>query len=266
MMRGALCFLTLVLLAHHAHAVPTAAPQIVVEHPTEQEAREAREVAAAFIKRMQETRDVAALKEPYVDDFLSDFLRLRPESEQFSLSGFGSSLFFRTDLKTEVDRREWERFYAAQVNLRYFRALHYLATGRNILTHEPTGSELYPPDVVALLDANPFLVGKSPGRKYKIETLEEWRGVITTLERATALMRERFVKRPPEETERYRENVRAWMAKEPEEAVYIQPGGRRGFPDDTRFFRLRTSPEIFDLTLVRTGVGMKIVWATVYVF
>ncbi len=265
-MRSALCFLTLVLLAHHAHAVPAAASQIVVEESTEQEAREAREVAAAFIKRMQETRDVAALKDPYVDDFLSDFLRLRLESEQFSLRAFGSSLFLRTDLKAEVDQREWERFYAAQVNLNYFMALYYLATGRNIFTHEPTMSEVYPPEVVALLNANHFLIGKSPDKKYKIETLEELRGVITTLERATVLMRERFVKHPPEEAERYRENVRAWMAKEPEEAVYIQTGGRTGFPNDTRFFRLRTSPEIFDLTLVRTGGGMKIVWAKVYLF
>ena len=263
-MLRAFCFLTLALLAHHAHAIPAAASQIIAEQPTEQEAREAREVAAAFIKRMQETRDIAVPKDPYVDDFLSDFLRLRPESEQFSLSAFGSSLFLRTELKAEVDRREWERFYAAQVNLNYFRALYYLATGRNILTNEPTMSEVYPPEAVALLNANPLLAWKSPDKQYKIETLEELRGVIATLERATALMRERFMKHPPEEAERYRENVRAWMAKEPEEAVYVQTGGRRGFPNDTRFFRLRTSPEIFDLTLVRTDEGMKVVWATVY--
>ena len=45
-----------------------------------------------------------------------------------------------------------------------------------------------------------------------------------------------------------------------------QRGGRTGFPEGTRFFRLRTSPEIFDLTLVSTGEGMKIVWAKIYVF
>ena len=261
-MRSALCFLPLVLFAAHTHTVPAAASQVVEGQPTEQEAREAREVAAAFIRRMQETRDVAALKDLYVDDFLG----LRLESAQFSLSDFGSSLFLRTELKAGVDRREWQRFYAAQVNLNYFRALYYLATGRNILAHEPTMSEVYPPEVVALLDANHFLVGKSPERKYKIETPEELRGVLTTLERAAALMRERFVKKPPEQTGRYRENVRAWAAKEPEEAVYVQTGDWYGFPEGTRFFRLRTAPQLFDLTLVRTGEGMKLVWATVYPF
>ena len=261
-MTHALCFLTLVLLAGHPHTVPAAASQIIAEQPTEQEAREAREVAAVFSKRMQETRDVAALKDLYVNDFLG----LRLESELFSLSDFGSSLTERTELKTEVDRREWERFYSAQVNLNYFKALYFIADSHNFLTREPTMSEVYPPEVVALLNANHFLVEKSPDRKYKIETLEEWRGVLTALERAAALMRERFVQHPPEETERYRENVRAWRAKEPEEAVYIQNGGRTGFPEGTRFFRLRTTPEFFDLTLVRTGEGMKLVWAQVYLF
>jgi hypothetical protein len=260
MMRSALYFLILLLLAHNAQAFSAAPSQLIQEQPTEQESREAREVAAAFIKRMQETRDVAALKDLYVDDFLG------LESGLLPLGVLGLSLSQRTDLWAEVDRRVWERFYAAEVNLNYFRALYYLANGRNILTHEPKVSELYPPEVIRLFDANPFLAVKSPDRKHKIETLEELRGLLSTLEQATAMMRERIVKHAPEETLRYRENVRAWMAKEPEEAVYIQTGPRRGFPEGTRFFRLRTSPEIFDLTLVRTTKGMKIAWAKVYVF
>jgi len=261
-MRKALCLLTIVLLADHAHTAPAAASQIIAEQPTEQEAREAREVAATFMSRIQETRDISTLKDMYV----ADFVRRKLEIEQIALSAFGSSLFYRTDLETEADPREWESFYAAQVNLNYFRALYYIATGHNILTHEPTMSEVYPPEVVALLNANPLLADKSPDKKYKIETLEELRGVIATVERAAALMRERLVKHPPEQTERYRENVRAWATEEPEEAVYVQTGDWPGFPKGTRFFRLRTAPQLFDLTLVRTGEGMKVVWATVYPF
>lgn len=261
-MSSALCFLTLVLLANHAHAVPAAASQIIPEQPTEQESREAREVAATFLKRIQETRDIAALKDLYVDDFV----RRRLESEQVSLGDFGPPLSYRADLKTGADPREWERLYVAQVNLNYFMALYFIATSHKFLTHEPTMSEVYPPEVVALLNANRFLVEKSPDKKYKIETLEELRGVLATLERAGVLMRERFAHHPPEETERYRENVRAWVAAEPEEAVYIQTGAWAGFPEGTRFFRLRTTPEFFDLTLVRTDEGMKVVWARVYLF
>jgi hypothetical protein len=234
----------------------------MAERPTEQQAREAREVAAAFMSRIQETRDIAAVKDMYV----ADFVRRKLESERVALSDFGSSLSYRADSEAKADPREWERFYAAQVNLNYFRALYYLATGHNILSREPTMAELYPPEVVALLSANPLLAEESPDKKYRIETLEELRGVIATLERAAALMRARLVKYPPEQTERYRENVRAWAAKEPDEAVYVQTGDWSGFPQGTRFLRLRTAPQLFDLTLVGTGEGMKVVWATVYPF
>ncbi|HEX8140097.1 MAG TPA: hypothetical protein VF544_21220 [Pyrinomonadaceae bacterium] len=261
-MRIALCFLSLLLLANYAHICESSATQIIAEQPTEQEAREAREVAAAFLSRIQKTRDIAALKDLYVDDSI----RRRMGAEQISLSDFGSSLFYRAGLKAEADPREWERFYAAQTNLNYFMVLYYLATGEEIFTHEPTNSELCPPEALALLNANPFLVEKSPDKKYKIESLEEFRGVLATLERAAALMRERFAESPPEQTERYRENVRAWAVKEPEEPVYIQTGDWPGFAEGTRLFRLRTSPQLFDLTLVRTHEGMKLVWAKVYPF
>lgn len=262
MMRGALCFLAVALLVNHARTLPPAHARLVAERPTEQEAREAREAAKVFMSRIQRTRDVAALKDLYV----ADFVRRRLETEVFSLGDFGSPLQHRTNLKTEVGLHEWERLYAAQVNLNYFMALHLIATSQHLLTREPTLSELGPPEVIALLDANPFLVGKSPGKKYKVETPEELRGVIATLERAVALMRESFFEHPPEQTGRFRENVRAWAMKEPEEAVYVETEGRYGLPVGTRLFRLRTSPQLFDLTLVRTGEGMKLVWAKVYVF
>lgn len=265
-MRRALCFLTLVLLANHAHTVP-ANSQTLPERPTQQEVREAHEVAAAFIKRIQQTRDIAALKDLYVDDFLKRKLG----TGGISLHDFGSSLFYRTELVTEAAPREWERFYAAQVNLRYFMVLYYLANGREIFTHEPVMSEVYPPEVIALLNANPFLAEGSPDVKYKIETLEELRSVIATLERAAALMRERFAKQPPEQTELYQEHIREWAAKEAARNdsspdVYVETGGWYGFPKGTRFFRLRTVPQLFDLMLVRTDEGMKIVWASVYPF
>jgi hypothetical protein len=262
-MRRVLWLLTLVLLVEQAHNAPAAAAsQMMAEQPTEQEVLEAREVAATFMRRMQETRDIAALKDMYV----ADFVRRKLEREQVTLSAVGSSPFYGTDSETEAALREWERFYVAQVNLNYFKVLYYLVNGHELFTHEPKLSELCPPEVVALLNANPYLAEQSPDKKYKIETLEELRGVIATLERSASLMRERFLKQPPEQMERYREHVRAWAVEEPEEAVYIQTGDWPGFPKGTRFFRLRTSPQFFDLTLVRTGEGMKVVRAEIYPF
>ena len=256
MMRTALCSLTLVLLAH---AVPTPASQAVVEGPTQQETREARKVAAAFMSRIQTTRDIATLK----DMFVTDFVRRRFEVAPIVQTDFGSTLFYRN---VEADQSEWERLYAAQVNLKYFMVLYFIAHSQTFLTHEPVLRELCPSEVVAQLNANPFLAETSPDKKYKIETLEELRGVIATLEKAASLMREQLEKHPPEKTEIFRENLRAWLARRPVEAVYVQTSDWPGFPVGTRFFRLRTTPEFFDLTLVKTGAGMKIVWAIVYLY
>ena len=257
-MRSSLGLLTLVLFAH---AAPPPASQDVAGGPTERESRAARETAAAFLSRITETRDIASLKQMYADDFV----RRRLEIEQSAQTGFGSSASYRS-LEAEVNPREWERLYAARVNLRYLMALYFIAGSRKFLTHEPTLSELCPPEVAALLDANPFLAEKPPGRKYKIETAEELRDVIAALEQAAALMRGHFAQSPPEGGDIYRENVRAWAAKRPQEEVYVQTGEWPGFPAGTRFFRLRTTPEFFDLTLVKAGDGMKIVWATVYLY
>lgn len=258
MMRTALCSLTLVLLAQ---AVPAPASQAIVEAPTQQEAREARKVAAAFMSRIQVSRGIATLK----DMFVTDFVRRRFEIEQIVQTDFGSTLFYR-NLGAAADAREWERLYAAQVNLKYFMVLYFIAHSPTFLSREPALRELCPPEVVAQLNANPFLAETSPNKKYKIETLEELRGVIATLERAAELMRKTLEKHPPEKTKLYRENIRAWAARRPVEAVYVQTSDWPGFPLGTRFFRLRTTPEFFDLTLVKAGGEMKIVWAIVYLY
>ena len=256
MMRTALC--SLILLAH---AVPAPASQAVVEGPTQQETREARKVAAAFMSRMQATRDIDSVKDMYVTDFVMRRLKIEPIVE----TDFGSTIYYR-NLGAESDAREWERLYAARVNLKYFMVLYFLTHSQTFLTHEPALRELCPSEVIAQLNANPFLAETSPDKKYKIETLEELRGVIATLEKAASLMREHLDKHPPEKTEIFRENLRAWLARRPVEAVYVQTSDWPGFPVGTRFFRLRTTPEFFDLTLVKTGGGMKIVWAIVYLY
>ena len=55
----------------------TLGQEIQVERATEEEARQVQEVADAFERRMRETRDVEALN----DLFLSDYVRLQREEE-----------------------------------------------------------------------------------------------------------------------------------------------------------------------------------------
>lgn len=273
MMRKSLLFLPLILLPNLGHtAKPVNTSQIKAERATEQEAREAREVAAEFMRRLQETRDIAALKDLYV----GDFVRRSMKSDRASLHGFGTSLGFNPDLRMQASRDDWERLYAATVNLRYFMVLH-LASSDLKPDDEITAEKAFPPGALALLDASPFFVGdygrgNRAGAKYKIETLQEMREVIVTLEQAGAVMRDLFLKSPPELTERYKENMSAWSPTAQSQKELSRPPVDTsteewfGLPRGTRFFHVMTRPPLFEMRMAKTDGGMKIVWAHVYPF
>ena len=86
--------------------------EIQVERATEEEARQVQEVANAFERRMRETRDVEALN----DLFLSDYVRLQREEEKVSNPGQSLDLipsiplWIKADLAAQVAQRDWERF------------------------------------------------------------------------------------------------------------------------------------------------------------
>ena len=137
--------------------------------------------------------------------------------------------------------------------------------------------KLFPAEVFKLLQTDPFLTGEygigAEHKKYKIETLEEFESLTTTLEQATLILRQRFLKDPPEHTSTYRENLR--QAANEQKAttnrliwphVYGTEEGRLGFPKGTRFFHRITADSLFELWLVKSDKGMKIVWAQVYPF
>src|SRR5436305_947805 len=127
-MRNPLLLLLLILLLNPCQAlVSFALPQTRAEQATVEEVEEARKVVAEFMRRMQQTRDLATLKDLYINDFISRNLK----SYGSSLPDVGSSPSFSRDLATQLSHSDWERYYFAQVNLRYFMVL-YLAS-----THSP---------------------------------------------------------------------------------------------------------------------------------
>lgn len=123
-----------------------------------------------------------------------------------------------------------------------------------------------------------------------METLHELRSLVTTLEQATLILRQRFVKNPPEQTRTYRlckknphvsewflckvarinKNLRNAPIRDKTQTispgVYVATESRLGLPAGTRFFSRLTSDSLFELSLAKTDKGMKIVWAQVYPF
>ena len=247
---------------------PVASSRIRVDQETEKELKEARRVTASFLTRMTRSRDIGALKDLYVDDF----------GKRYIASGFGdigSSVILNDNLKTQATAVDWERYYAAQVSLRYCLVLHLISTFtpdqiRSLDTNGIKGENpLVPPELFAVLDTSPFLVWDyrkdNPAAERDVKTVEEFRGLIAVLEKATALMRERFKKKAPEQSANYRSTI-ASINEGPAPALQVYDREMFGFPPGTHFFRALTQPQLFELLLVKTDDGMKVAFARVYPF
>lgn len=255
---------------------------LVVERATEEEARQVQEVSDAFERRMRETRDVGSLK----DLFLNDFMRLQIAAEKTSSPDQPVSLIpsiplsLQSDLATQVSQRDWERFYAARLNLRYYFVLLLVSRAKTSDLKNPKASlmrQLYPVEVLTLLQADPFVKGEygleHDHNRHEIETLEEFLSLITTLDQAALMLRQRFVKHPPEQTRIYQENLRRATNEQKTRHtgliwphVYGTDESRLGFPKGTRFFHRITADSLFELWFVKTDNAIKIVWAQVYPF
>ena len=269
-----LCIWLIFMTSAYAYQDP-----LVVERATEEEARQVQEVSDAFERRMKETRDAGLLK----DLFLDDFMRVRikeifpngpvPLYESIPLS-------LSSDVARQVTQRDWERFYAARLNLRYYLILLLVSRLKPNELKEPDDSlmrKLYPREVLNLLQRDPFIKGdyglEHDHTKHQVETLDDFLSLVETLDRAALLLRQHFLKHPPEQTRIYQENFR--LASNEQKArktgliwphVYGTNESRLGFPKGTRFFHRTTADSMFELSFVKTDTGIKIVWAQVYPF
>lgn len=256
--------------------------EIQVERATEEEARQVQEVTNTFERRMRETRDVASLN----DLFLSDYVRLQREDAKALNPGQSLDLipsiplWIKADAAAQVAQSEWERFQFAHLNFQYYFVL-LLASRLKVAEIERLNDDfrlkLYPADVLALLRADPVLGGPygrgEESQKHTIDTVAELKSLINTLEQVTLKLRKDFLKNPPEQTRIYRENSRRARKKEtvdPNRLIWPDVYGTRefrlGFPRGTRFFHRITADEMFELSLVKTDTGMKIVSVRVYPF
>lgn len=266
-----------------ATQTPAHQDPLVVERATEEEARQVQEAADAFERRMKETRDVALLK----DLFLEDFLRRKRQAKQAAdpqqpvplIESIPLSL--KSDVASQVSERDWEKFYTARLNLRYYFILLFVSRAKPSDLKEPDDAvirKLYPNEVLSLLQGNPFIKGEyglqHDHTKHLVETLHDFKAIVTTMDRAALMLRQRFLKDPPEETRIYKENLRR-AAKENRTVrkegliwphVYGTDQSWFGFPKGTRYFHRITADSMFELSFVKTDKGIKIVSARVYPF
>ena len=248
--------------------LPFAASQANPAAPTVQEIRDVRNVASTFIKRMERSRDVSKLRDLFVDD-------LARRSVTTKRSDIGSSIVLSDHVHTQARPEDWERFYHAQFNLKYFMVLYLAGTLtvsqiRAMEKGEFQGVDLFPPEVQSVLNTSPVPTHAPDSNKAfvdrTVQTIDEFHSLIATLERATGLMRQRFRNNAPERSRLYQDNLSTHVKHEVKPHVEVAQEQRFGFPPKTRFFTVVTDPQLFELTCVKTEAGMKIIWARVYPF
>lgn len=177
------------------------------EKLTPEEEREARQVAALFLKRWQETEDIGPLMEEF---FVPDFAdRLRHEPQVLYLAEI------RRELLVTENRDELERHYVAMTNfVRLVFRLYEVHEAMGPSSEEQDGPELYeviPAGVWNLLRSNPTtyaLLAEEMGEKIRgqeeaqeeemakgeeaktIKTIEQLHRLTATLEQASLLLRD----------------------------------------------------------------------------
>jgi hypothetical protein len=257
-------------------ASPALARQAGRAAVTKEEEREARAVAAAFTNKLIETHDFGpVVSELYVKDFMPRYLKresdwtVRAETTTFMVEGV-PALFFKNTLAARADSEYWPRFYVAAQTFQHFSFLSLYSKkslkelGEEDGLDERDILDVYPPEVVKLLDGNPtlanFLVKK--GRPVDVETVDDLRAVTLTLEEAVRLTRQHLDEHLSKGT-RLAENLQMMKAAAAQTEVELLTDEEfMGYPKGTRFLKV-FAPIGYDLILVKDGGAMKIVWATV---
>jgi len=245
---------------------------------TESEKQEAQKLSVTFTERLGQTMDFSTVMNEL---FLSDAVEryLATEKRKASMDKL-SSVFFSPGIVVDISLLErpvledWQRFYIAVNN---FTLLGFIrATRRNVDFENLKPTDLYPREVIELLDRNPLLsnliLKKSSSRNFK--SFEEMRTATATLDQAVAIMRKGLPETIDLEKEVVQQALRKSSVKRPlnekdlERAraemmspqLEVTDSEYFGFPKGTRVISVATF-SLHQLLLVRVNGLLRIVWA-----
>jgi hypothetical protein len=249
---------------------------------SEDEKREAEQLSQAFTRRLGQTLDMAVvMKEFFLADSVERYLateKQKASTDRLSSVFFSPGIVVDISLFERPELEDWQRFYIAENN---FMLLGFIrATRRNVDFENLKATDLYPREVIELLDRNPLLsnliLKKSSSRNFK--SFEEMRSATATLEQAVAIMHKGLpetidlekevvqqalhkssVKRPPDEKELERARAELMSPQ-----LEIADSEYFGFPKGTRVISVATF-SFHQLLLVKVNGLLKVVWAYPFV-
>ena len=223
---------------------------------TEQEQREAQQTAQLFVKRMQETRDVAPLiDELFLSDFVSHFV-----SSDDSVSPV---------LYARLTGTERLRLFIAQVNLSYLITLDIKSEKKRNYSEGEADRAAFKSILPAAVAERLRTVAWRDG-ELRFSSYQDFQSRLPELEKLLSEARDYLIKCGIEQTPEFRRtlddtvqgtgvNYRVRMYVGGEEIKDCEP--LAGFPPTQKFFRVET-PLLMGLILVKAGGRMKIVRVT----
>jgi hypothetical protein len=276
---GHLALLLLVLSVLPRNFFPTIGAQSNKQPVlSEEEKREAERLSLTFTRRLSQTLDMAVvMDELFLPDSVERYIateKRKASDDKLAYVLFSSGIFVDVSLLERPVLEDWRRFYIATNNFMLLGFIH--AFRRNVDFEDIRPTDLYPREVIELLDANPMLRNliqkKSPVRNFK--SFEEMRSATATLDQAVALMRKALpgyidlekavvqmamrqssVKRPMKEEDL--ERARAELIKPQLEVADDQ---FPGFPKGTRVILVPTF-SLHELVLVKVDGRLRVAWA-----
>jgi hypothetical protein len=253
--------------AQEVSSLPVHSPQ---EKLTPEETQAVQDIANLFVQRLEETGDFTVLvKELYTRDFIQGYIT-QQQKELATTNSLSKEILFapgldcKSDLLIQATADDWQRFYIAVHNLLGYGIMVGMNCSAPVVLkgEEPDDdilNNIIPPQVVKLFNQHPILKNfvLKKGASKSIETVEEMRSVVTTLEQAVVLLQKEPCKLT-EESKKVIELLKATFSKEmPAEVI---ENGVYGYPQGTRVFAVHT-PLLYSLYIVRIGDKYQIVWA-----
>jgi hypothetical protein len=244
---------------------------------TESEKQEAQKLSVTFTERLGQTMNFSTV----IDElFLSDAVERYLAEERKRAAKFGATeitvspgIFVDPSLLDNATPADWRKLYNATYSFLLLGFVHALQ--RKTDFDNLQAADLYPPEVIRLLDADPLLsnVVKRKSDVRNFASPSEMRAATAVLEQANAMIRKAqphpvdlegiVVQMALGNSAKQRgisqeQRLRARDSLNPE--LHITDSNYFGFPQGSRMIWVRTF-SFLDLLLIRVDGKLRIVWA-----
>jgi hypothetical protein len=245
---------------------------------TDEEKQEAQQLSVTFAKRLGQTLDFGAvMSELFAPDAVERYLANQKRDAAGNKPRkvmLHAGVFLDGNLLENAGVADWQRLYVATNSFFTLGLAHAYARNTNFEDIRP--GDLYPREVIKLLDANPLLRNliQKKTEERVLKSSSEMRSAAATLEQANVIMRTAMPRgidlenaalqmvmhtmsktRPLSDKEL--EDARAEMMRP---QLEIAESDYFGFPKGTRIISIATF-SLHQLVLVRVSGKLRVVWA-----